>query len=75
MDPLSPKLQERRSQTSISSTVDASWEDPGPSVEFNLTQLGSSDDQCNVADACRNVMPRLGDRDDNSSAVLPNSFR
>ena len=72
-DPLLPKFQGRRSQRSISSTVDASWEDPGPTVEFDLTQLDSSDDQCNEADACRDVMPRLGDRDDNSSAVLPHS--
>ena len=53
VDPLLPKLQGRRSQRSIPSTVDASWEDPGPTVEFDLTQLDSSDDQCNVADACR----------------------
>ena len=54
------------SQKDIPSTVDPSWEDPGPTVEFDLTQLDSSDGQCNEADACRNVMPRLGDRDDPS---------
>ena len=58
-----PKFQGRRSQRSIPSILDASWEDPGPTVEFYLTQLDWSDeDQCNLAEAGRNVMPRLGDR-------------
>ena len=43
-------------------------------MEFDLTQLDSSDDQCNLADAGRKVMPRLGDRDDNSSTVLAHNF-
>ena len=72
-DPLLPKFQGKRSQRSISSTVDASWEDPGPTLEFDLTQLDSSDDQCNETNACRNVMPRMGDRDADSSAVFPHS--
>ena len=30
-------------------------------MEFDLTQLDSSDDHCNLARAGHNVMPRLGD--------------
>ena len=46
-----------------------SWKDLGPTVEFDLTQLDSSDDECNLAGAGHNVMPRLGD---NSSTFFHN---
>ena len=52
-----------RSQRSIPSTQDASWEDPRPRVEFDLKQLDSSDeDQCNLAEGGFNVMPGLRER-------------
>ena len=60
------RRQGRRSQRSIPSTQDAFWEDPRPTVEFDLTQVDSSDEDR----PGRNVMPRLGGRDDNSSTIL-----
>ena len=66
------KPQGRRSQRSIPSTQDASWEDPGPTVKFDLTQLESSDeDQCNFAETGRNVMPRWRQNDNLSTVLLP----
>ena len=61
-DPLLPKCQGMRSISF--------WEDPSPTVEFDLTQLDSSDDLCNETDACRNVMPRLGDKSNHHAPLM-----